>query len=629
MRKIILLTIALSALIFAFDFSADTVVSQNLKKTISSVPPHEDFPNASYYIICDSSITKLTQSGSETERYFLAKAYTYRGKKKLSNFKIIFNADYDAVELIRARTINADGVSTVDSTEVNEVIAPGYSAATIYTKMMQMVISVPAFAESSVIEIHYKTRTSKDAPIPFGGMNVLVGEEPAKKVFFALSGKKINYKSISGAPKPKIAGNTASWTIKDYKGAQFESNMLPLREIMPTVLYSASRNWVDELESIAGMFLPHTVGDDDITALAESLSTGKSKRDALESILYYIQEKFNRIHISPNRVGYRPNDAGIVLKNGYGDSRDLSVLLISMLQAIKIQAKPALVASGGAKIQDFPSVHQFSRMVVMVELDGKILYLDPMQEYASAGFLGSANGEKSLIISPGETKLNEIPAIRPDDNMAIHTYDLSLDASGNIAGEITTTVIGDAAGSIRSMFRHAKKSKKKQKFQKAASNVADGAKIEGEPKMDGIETNSGKATIEFSFTANNFLITQDPMAILWLPNSAFGLFSLPDISEEKRTFPIYLEIPIKIVKDITIKIPDEYSIVYVPPVTHIEDEVGTIDITSQHGNNSMQISISLSLKEKRISTDEYEKLRNLVRTIFAKKFKIILLEKQI
>ncbi|RKZ29570.1 hypothetical protein DRQ33_08675, partial [bacterium] len=132
MKKIMLITIILTGMLFAFDFSEDTVVSAKLQELIDSVPAHQNFPNASYYIISDSTVVSLTPTGSETEKYFLAKAYTYRGKKRLSNFKINYNADYEEVQLIRARTINDDGVFPVDTMEVNEITPPEYSEATQY-----------------------------------------------------------------------------------------------------------------------------------------------------------------------------------------------------------------------------------------------------------------------------------------------------------------------------------------------------------------------------------------------------------------------------------------------------------------------------------------------------------------
>ena len=116
MRRVICIIAFVAVAAFAVDFSADTVVSPETQKLINSVPDHSEFPNASYYIITDSVVVHQTNSGWTKEVYFLAKAYTFRGKKELSNYKIFYNADYQDVEIIRARTINDDGVHPVDST---------------------------------------------------------------------------------------------------------------------------------------------------------------------------------------------------------------------------------------------------------------------------------------------------------------------------------------------------------------------------------------------------------------------------------------------------------------------------------------------------------------------------------
>ncbi|RKZ33254.1 hypothetical protein DRQ33_04535, partial [bacterium] len=500
-----------------------------------------------------------------------------------------------------------------------------------YVNMTQMVISLPAFAENSVAEIHYKINRKKDCPIPFGGINVLVGEQPARKVCFGLysKGQNIKYTSISGAPEPKVSGQLIQWTIQNYEGVDYEPNIPPKREIMPTVLYTASRNWTEEAEFIAGMFLPHTIQDENITALAESLAQNKSKMQALTDIFYYIQEKFSRVYLNPNIVGYRPNDANVVLKNGYGDSRDLSVLLISMLRAIKIPAKPALVAINGAKILNFPTVHQFSRVVVMATVENETLFLDPMQQYASPGYLGTANGENAFLISPGIDKLVKVPAIALDKNRVIYRYNFNIGIEREMAGEVITDAMGNPASSIRAMFRHTKKSKKEQKFQNAVSNVADGAKLRGEPRLEGIDKNDGKVVVELSLTAENYLVTQEEMAILWLPNSPFGLVGLPDISLEKRKFPIYTGVPTKVEKNISFTIPAEYEVLYVPPITNIENNVGSLNISSQHSGTSIQINITLAIKSKRVTIEDYEKLKNLIRTISTKKFRLVLMEKKL
>ncbi len=635
MRRIIAITIMFTALLCAFDFSGDTQISPNLKELIEAVPPAEDFPNASYYILTDSMIVRtLPGGGYEKEHYYLAKAYTYRGKRALANFKILYNPDFEKVELLRARTINADEVIPVDEPEVNEINPPAYSKATVYAKMTQMVASLPAFAESSIIEIHYKI-TAANSPVPFGGFKILVEENPARKLFFALSsssGEKVNYLSVSDAPEPKISGQQTGWTIENYRGIQFEPDIPPVREILPTVIYTASRNWQNESESIAGMFLPHAIADDKIAAVAESLASGtifKDNKYALESVVYYLQENIKKININPNLIGYRPNDAAKVFENGYADSRDMAVLLIAMLKVLEIDAHPILVNSHGSNIWDIPSVHQFNRVAVLVDVDGEEIFIDPMEQYASTGFIESANGERAFVIKPGRSELVEIPNIQPEKNSVVYIYDFQIKDNGAVSGSVRTDALGETAARLREDFRHAKKSKTKQRFQKAASNIADGAKIQGEKELKGIDVNSGRATASFSLTADGFLTIQDRMAILWLPKAPFDLISLPDISMDEREFPLFLEIPLRYEKRINIEFPAKYDVVYSPPETHIENEAGSIDISSRVVGTMLNVVVNLSLKKKRISTDEYEELKELIRTMTAKRFRIVLFESQI
>jgi len=130
MRKQIPILLALCMAVFAFDFSADTVLSSELQELLNSAPAHEQFPNASFYILIDSTIvTMLPDGGYEREKYFLAKVYTYRGKKDLSNYKIRYRPEFEELELIRARTINPNTVKTVDTTQVNDTIPSFYSKA--------------------------------------------------------------------------------------------------------------------------------------------------------------------------------------------------------------------------------------------------------------------------------------------------------------------------------------------------------------------------------------------------------------------------------------------------------------------------------------------------------------------
>jgi len=618
---------------FALDFSADTVLSPELSELIKSVPAHEKFPDASYYIITDSVIVKaLPANAYEGEHYFLAKAYTYRGKKHLSNYKIQFNANFEEVELLRARTINNDAIIPIDSLAINEIGAPGYSDAGVYAKMKQLVLSMPAFSESSVVEIGYIIRSHGKVPVPFGGMNVLVGEEPARNVFFALAfphGEKLQWASLSGAPNPAVSAGQARWVITDWKGVQYEPQIPALREIMPTIVYAASASWEDECGKIANAIYTNAVADDKIRKTADSLALGKSKSEIVYAMLFHIQEKFEHINISPNLIGYEPNPASKIYEHGYGDSRDLSTLLLAMLKLAGVEAYPVLVSIGGASIYDLPTVHQFDRMAVMAIIDGKTVFLDPMREYAAPGRIGAANGEKAFIISPGKARIETVPPFDAETDNGTVIFNLKVAEDASISGEVITEATGWVSEELREPFRHAKKRRKRQLFEHAASNVADGAKVVGEPKIEGIEANNGVARATIEISAQEFLTMQDNMGILWLPPMPFEIFYMPDISKEKRNFPIYIDTPGRLFKKYSFYFPTKFDVAYLPPSERFENEVGVLDIGSQSGEYSFVVNVSLMLKKKRIMPDEYDKLRQLIGAINAKKYRIVLLESEL
>ncbi len=617
---------------FGFDFSADTLLSPQLRDALASVPPRSEFPKASYYIVLDSTIVRLMPDGSwETERYFVAKSYIYKGKKELSNFKILYNASFESVELLRARTINGEEVVPVDSTQVNDITAPQYSSASMYAKMTQRVVSLPAFSESSAVEIHYVVRHRAGTSIPFGGVHVLVGDKPARKVYFGISfprGKKVFWKSISGAPKPSVSGGVVCWEVRDYPGVQFEAGMPPLREVMPTVIYTASRSWSEEGGAVAAALLPKCEADSAVRALAESLAaSAKTKKDAVAKILFYLQDRFDHIYISPNLVGYDANDAATVLRNGYADSRDAAALLVAMLRAVGVKASPALVAASGARIFDIPSVHQFDRVVVVADVGGRKLFLDPMREFAEPGYIGEPAGEKALVIENGASKLVDVPPAKPNDNRIVASYTFKIDTLGCVDGSVLVEAWGSPAQELRSLFRHAKRRRKRQRFERAASNVADGAVLVEKPQITGVDDNSQIVRAQFRIKADNFMAMQDGMGIIWLPKLPFDVVTLPDISKKEREFPLFVDEPLTVVKRYNFTFPTGFKVDYIPPIQRYEGRAGSLEISSQSGSYSFVVTVELRLNRDRIEPKAYEDVKQLVRAFGSKRYRIALLER--
>jgi len=632
MKKIFYLTLILIASsIYAIDLSADTVISEGLTKLIAQVPPAENFPNANYYVITESTVVTLSPDGSyNREIYFLAKLYNFAGKRELSNYKINFNSDFQKVELIRARTINGNVVIPVNEKSVNDISHPHYSDAAMYGDFQQKVISLPAVSESSVVEIHAIVKTDTNTSMPFGKLVILVDEPPTRKRFYEVKfpkGVELTWKSISGAPKPRKNPTSLIWEITDYKGENIENNTLPLREVFPTILYSLSKTWKDESAKISKITEPKIVVNEKIKSATEKIVGDKKGKEAISAILFYIQQNFTQIDTRPEYFGYEPNTAPKVLENGRGDSKDLSVLLATMLRAIGIDASLALVPSYGARIYDIPISYQMNEFIVIAWLDGKKYFLYPSKRYAEVGYLGRASGEKSLIIDPQKGELIQTDLLKPSDGYATYNFDVNITPDGKAEGTVTLECSGIPAMHMRATFRDQKKRKVKQLFQEAASNISSGTSLVPDTMLRGIETNTGTLNAKLGFTIDNYMMFQGDMGLLWFPDPPFMLLSYPAITEQSRDFPLYNPLPQKFIFKYKINFPVGYELVYAPPEQKIDNKFGNVIIYGNNIDNTIEYTVEFELEKCRVSPEKYKDYKELIKTFRKKGNRIVLFKK--
>lgn len=76
-----------------------------------------------------------------------------------------------------------------------------------------------------------------------------------------------------------------------------------------------------------------------------------------------------------------------VFASGRGNSADLNIALLSLLNAADVPAQPVLVSlrNSGAPIEQYPLLRQFDHVLVYCELDGKPLFLDAGDRDRPAG----------------------------------------------------------------------------------------------------------------------------------------------------------------------------------------------------------------------------------------------------
>jgi transglutaminase-like putative cysteine protease len=153
-------------------------------------------------------------------------------------------------------------------------------------------------------------------------------------------------------------------------------------------------------------------------------ATASPAQRAVEA-LRYVQREIRYLSVSIGEGGYVPRPIEDICSRRFGDCKDVSRLLTTMLRGLGIDATPALVNTrvGDALDQNLPGVH-FDHCIVRARLDGNTYWLD--------GTFGEQGGDLDRLFQP---QLGYALPLEPDARLEriedaerfVHVLDLTED----------------------------------------------------------------------------------------------------------------------------------------------------------------------------------------------------------
>lgn len=151
----------------------------------------------------------------------------------------------------------------------------------------------------------------------------------------------------------------------------------------------------------------------------------------------------------PDGVGLAKGaSVGKALAERRGDNAEKALLLQTMLQAVKIDARLVWAAHRRHGKADLRLAHPrwFDTVLVLIELDGKRTFLDPADSAAAFGHLGPGfEGTPALIFDAENPEEIVLPVTPFDANVRRAEIDWTLDAAGRLTGTGTLHLAGQQA----------------------------------------------------------------------------------------------------------------------------------------------------------------------------------------
>lgn len=245
--------------------------------------------------------------------------------------------------------------------------------------------------------------------------------------------------------------------MHDLKPIEEVPNAGNLLDVFPHVGLTTNTSWDDVAGYYGTLFWPLAEPGAKVQARARALTAAAASREEkVETLFRFIRDEIDGLAVELGSGRYVPTPPEEVLDRRWGDCKDLSCLLISLLAAVDIEARPVLVAAGDAALPrtDFPSLFVFNHMIVQVTGVSDDFYCDPLNGRGCADNLPVTSGGKLglHLARDGSFELAGVTPRHAND----HGFDILTDVypqtGGHLRYEVTGTYRGGPADYMRPFF---------------------------------------------------------------------------------------------------------------------------------------------------------------------------------
>jgi hypothetical protein len=567
----------------------DVAQKYNLPKSVE----HKDYPE-------DDGVVLLSTTDINMELYstsITTNETVHRIKKlfkNIENYAFIEIPIYNGekLEKISARTIKADGTFIPLKSDEFYESSGIREGSTFYTDKKSVKFTFPAIEKNCIIEYEY----TKSMLHPFMyDIWYIHHDMPTLLNKYTLSIPKLlmapringgaewnwNYKTYNYYLDNPVAEDQDAlkdkWKVKSVYTWELR-NIEPFKEeeMMPAVknhigyIKFAPSDW-NKWDDISkwyykDLFEPRLIISTEIKELTQNLTGNiENKTDKIRKLYDYVKE-LRYVSISLGIGTIQPSAPADVLTRQYGDCKDKSILLISLLKAAGIESQPVLVltADEGELDPSFPCWN-FNHMIVKATLSPNEKYwLDPTAKYTPFHQLPSACEDINVLVlnSDYTSQIERTPAPKLNDN----SRDISLIMDLKNDGSAEFNVEMKYKGASNSIIRYRLEDKTDKELKEFCKSLIADEFSKAEIiscELSDIDLLKATYSLKFKGVAGNILQNQGDL--LLVSSDPFKFFeSTLWLLKDKREHPIKFDYPFTVNKAITINLPKGYSVRNLP-----------------------------------------------------------------
>jgi hypothetical protein len=482
-------------------------------------------------------------------------------------------------------------------------------------------LTLPEVNIGSILDAEYTIR-SKGLPMKnsFWGIYDPGSGMSYKEFRFSVSFPRkfnIKYRTFGLSQKP-AAIETASqitytWTVHDIDGtADVDESTPPPApdDYKNTIELSSIPNWSDFSAWYMSLIKKNQRATPAMHHLAAELTQGKnSVREKARAIKEYIGDNFRYVSMSFANHAMEPHSADEVFANKYGDCKDLSLLVKTLLKEAGIDSWIALFRNEDAANDptfDLPVPAVFDHALLLVkDPQAGDFYLDPLlKDYDIGEYPLEDQKAYTFVVTQDGGRMDRFPVFDEARSHNTRNQDIVIaeDGSDTIVTDSVSYLDDSIAtrNNINGLDQDAR-----DKFYESMDSMVAGNGTMVERKIDGLNRKYGPLTYHTVIKRqDDYSVTDDIMIInISAVEQTFAFTS------RERKKPIFSPYNILEEESTVYHVPDGFNIYYMPK--DVDLDTGFYHLTRQYKQEGREIRLTqvTRLRREEHPAAEYAKIK--------------------
>ena len=374
----------------------------------------------------DDRQVRVTAKGSENFYHYVSQVTTSAAVEKVSQLRLDFEPSYQTLVIHHINIVR--GGQTIDALrpgEIKVIQSEDELNEQLFNGTLSAVVLLNDVRPGDVLD--YAFSVNGDNPVLAGNYAdalTLAHTDtcallrvrllwPAARRLFTRPQQTDLQPAVTQGPE----GVEYLWERRNVPGVESSYSTPAWYDPTPFVQLSEFETWGHVARWAAPLYAPGDLSPA-LKGQIEEWRRLPGPEERLLAARRFVQDEVRYFGIELGTYSHTPTKPSKVFERRFGDCKDKTLLLATVLNELGIAARPALVNTDVRRTLDRwqPSPYAFDHVIVRAELGGRVYWIDPTISY-QRGTLANASTpdyERALVVAPETESLTEMPRAKPE-----------------------------------------------------------------------------------------------------------------------------------------------------------------------------------------------------------------------